>query len=55
MGIIPLAAGVETTLRKSANNSVQELIDYTRYSSEDDRHIYTSPFSDEVCMGSTVD
>jgi len=31
LGIIPLAAGVVTTLRTSANNSVRELIDYTTY------------------------
>ena len=31
LGIIPLAAGVETTLRRSAKNSVWELIDYTTY------------------------
>jgi len=31
-GIIPLAAGVVTTLRMSAKNSVWELIDYTTYS-----------------------
>jgi hypothetical protein len=31
LGIIPLAAGVVTTLRISAKYSVRELIDYTRY------------------------
>jgi len=31
LGIIPLAAGVVTTLRTSAKNSVRELIDYTAY------------------------
>jgi len=31
LGIIPLAAGVVTTLRTSAKNSVWELIDYTTY------------------------
>ena len=31
LGIIPLAAGVVTTLRMSAKNSVCELIDYTTY------------------------
>ena len=31
LGIIPLAAGVVTTLRTSAKNSVQELVDYTTY------------------------
>jgi len=29
LGIIPLAAGVVTTLRTSAKNSVRELTDYT--------------------------
>ena len=31
LGIIPLAAGVVTTLCMSAKNSVQKLIDYTTY------------------------
>jgi len=31
LGIIPLAAGVVTTLRTSTKNSVRELIDYTTY------------------------
>ena len=31
LGIIPLAAGVVTTLRTSAKNSVLKLIDYTTY------------------------
>ena len=31
LGIIPLAAGVVTTLRTSAKNSVRELINYTTY------------------------
>ena len=31
LGIIPLAAGVVTTLRTSAKNSVRELTDYTTY------------------------
>ena len=31
LGITPLAAGVVTTLRTSAKNSVQKLIDYTTY------------------------
>ena len=34
LGIIPLAAGVVTTLRTSAKNSVWELIDYTTYVSD---------------------
>jgi len=31
LGIIPLEAGLVTTLRTSAKNSVWELIDYTTY------------------------
>jgi len=31
LGVIPLAAGVVTTLRTSAKNSVRKLIDYTTY------------------------
>jgi len=31
LGIIPLAAGVVTKLRRSAKNSVRELIDYSMY------------------------
>ena len=31
LGIIPLAAGVVTTLRTGAKDSVQELTDYTTY------------------------
>ena len=31
LGIIPLAAGVVTTILKRAKNSVRELIDYTTY------------------------
>jgi len=31
LGITPLAAGVATTLRTRAKNSVRELIDYTSY------------------------
>jgi len=33
LGIIPLVAGVVNTLRTSAKNAVQKLIDYTMYSS----------------------
>jgi len=34
LGIIPLAAGVVTTLRLSAKNSVWKLIDYTMYTTD---------------------
>jgi hypothetical protein len=43
LGIIPLAAGVVTTLRMSAKNSVQKLIDYTAYFRASSHHF--------LCLG----